>query len=87
MVVKKTIIIKDNSIGMPGKYVEFCVSIGKKVNEGQQLLSFSAVGLKGAIYSLGKDFEIITKPRSENDMVYQLTPNFTSDDPAEKVSS
>jgi len=84
----KTFTIKDNSIGIPGKDLENVVSLGKKVNQGKQLLSYSGVGMKSAIYWMGTDFEIITKPRSENNhMVYKLTPNFDSTDTSDKPAT
>ena len=79
--------IRDNSIGIPGKFLEDVITIGKQVNKGKQLLSYSGVGLKSAIYWMGLDFEIITKPRSEDGhMVYKLTPNFKGNDEADKIA-
>ena len=36
----KEFTIKDNSIGIPGKDLEDVISLGKKVNQGKQLLFF-----------------------------------------------
>jgi hypothetical protein len=75
----KTFRIKDDSIGIPGKDLESVISLGKKVNQGKQLLSYSGVGMKSAIYWMGTDFELVTKPRSESGhVVYKLTPNFNT---------
>ncbi len=83
---KKQIRIIDNSIGIGGNDLEDCISIGKKANVGKQLLSFSGVGMKGAVFSLGKSFEVITKPMSEKDSVYKIVPNFNLDDVSEKIA-
>ncbi len=85
--VNQTITIIDDSIGIKGDDLEEVIAMGKKSNQGKQLLSFSGVGAKAALYFLGNDFEIITKPESEN-IVYRLTPNFnTGTDSAEKLAN
>ena len=87
--IGKTFTIRDNSIGIPGRDLESVVAIGKRVNIGKQLLSYSGVGMKSAIYWMGTDFELVTKPRSESGhWVYKLTPNFNtaSDDDNMPVS-
>ena len=79
--VKNTFTINDNSIGIPGSELEDVITIGKQVNLGKQLLSYSGVGLKTAIYWMGHEFEIETKSSSDsNDYLYKLTPNFSSKD-------
>lgn len=82
--VNKEIIITDDSIGIPGQDLEEVISMGKKVNQGKQLFSFSGIGMKAAICSLGNDFDLKTKPKTENNVVYTLTPKFTLHDPSEK---
>lgn len=75
----KSFRIKDDSIGIPGKDLESVISLGKQVNQGKQLLSYSGVGMKSAIYWMGTSFELVTKPRSESGhVVYKLTPNFNT---------
>tara|TARA_A100001201_G_scaffold132938_1_gene119839 strand:+ start:1412 stop:3025 length:1614 start_codon:yes stop_codon:yes gene_type:complete len=74
-----TVTIQDNSIGIKGVDLEGgqMMSIGKPVNAGRQLLSYSGVGMKAALYFLGNEWEIITKPDTE-DKVYKLKPNFNT---------
>ena len=74
---KKTFLIKDNSIGIEGKYLESVISAGERVNTDDQVFSFSGMGMKASIYHMGTSFVIETKPRSEaGHNVYKLTPNF-----------
>jgi len=81
-----TLTISDNSIGIKGVDLQDVISLGKKVNQGKQLLSYSGVGMKAALYFLGNHFDIFTKPESE-DVLYKLTPNFnTKTDPSEKLA-
>lgn len=82
--VKKILTIGDNSIGITGNSLVEVISMGKKVNQGKQLFSFSGIGLKAALASLGVDFLVKTKPKSESDTVYELTPNFRLDDVPDK---
>ena len=49
----KEIVINDDSIGIPNGNLEEVISMGKKVNQGKQLFSFSGIGMKAAIASLG----------------------------------
>jgi len=77
---KRTFRIKDDSIGIPGKDLMKVLATGYKVNKGKQLMSKSGMGMKAAIYWMGKDFELTTKSITEkNDWVYKIIPNFTSD--------
>jgi hypothetical protein len=82
----KQIIITDDSIGIAGKDLVEVISMGKRVNEGKQLFSFSGIGMKPAICSLGNEFYIQTKPRCEDNMVYILKPKFTLNDPDGKIA-
>tara|TARA_E500000318_G_scaffold54751_1_gene51008 strand:- start:549 stop:2123 length:1575 start_codon:yes stop_codon:yes gene_type:complete len=84
---KKQVTIIDDSIGIPGKYLNEIIQVGKQVNKGKQLLSYSGTGMKAAIFALAENFEIITKPRAETDKIYQLIPNFTLEDESEKEAS
>ena len=85
--IEKTARIDDDSIGIPGKNLHDVISLGKKVNQGKQLFSFSGIGLKAALSALGIDFVIRTKPRSENNKFYELTPDFTLDDEHDKEAT
>ena len=83
----KEIVINDDSIGIPDGNLEEVISMGKKVNQGKQLFSFSGIGMKAAIASLGNTFYLQTKPRIEEDVVYTLTPKFSLTDPSEKIAT
>jgi len=77
---QKTFRIKDDSIGIPGEDLMKVFTAGYKVNRGKQKMSKSGMGMKAAIFWMGKDFELTTKSVTEkNDWVYKITPNFTTD--------
>lgn len=82
----KEIEVDDDSIGIPAGTLVEVVSMGKKVNQGKQLFSFSGIGMKAAISSLGNNFSLQTKPKTEEDVVYTLTPKFSLTDPPEKLA-
>lgn len=82
----KEITINDDSIGIPDGNLEDVISMGKKVNQGKQLFSYSGIGMKAAITSLGNSFYLQTKPRTEDGVVYTLTPKFSFTDPNEKIA-
>lgn len=82
----KEITVNDDSIGIPDGNLEEVISMGKLVNQGKQLFSFSGIGMKAAIASLGNSFYLQTKPRTEHNVVYTLTPNFSLTDPSEKIA-
>jgi len=76
----KTFRIKDDSIGIPGEDLMKVFTAGYKVNKGKQKMSKSGMGMKAAIFWMGKDFELTTKSITEkNDWVYKIIPNFTTD--------
>ena len=48
----------------------------------------SGIGMKAAIFWMGKDFELTSKSITEkNDWVYKITPDFTTDSDGDKVQT